>query len=222
MPQDFDVFISYSSADNTWVQNLRTALTVKGIRVWLDKDQIRPGDLFVDALETGISSAKCVALVVSPNSTHSGWVKEEYHRALVLHEQVRLIPILLRDAELPGFLTSRKWIDFRDPGLFDQSLDELCWGITGDHAAQNFEPLPERSRIVRARRWLAPVIAAAGLTLLTGIVFSEWAGNSRASFGAVEYLVVFVFWALIAFCINWLWRFLRSRRSPPAESHKQS
>ncbi len=117
MPQDFDVFISYSSADNTWVQNLRTALTVKGIRVWLDKDQIRPGDLFVDALETGISSARCVALVVSPNSTHSGWVKEEYHRALVLHEQVRLIPILLRDAELPGFLTSRKWIDFRDPDL---------------------------------------------------------------------------------------------------------
>jgi hypothetical protein len=131
----FDIFISHNSIDKPWAIKLKGALESQGLRVWLDKDQIRPGDLFVHALEEGIEACKCVAIVVSPESMESGWVYEEYSRALVLantrKQQVRLIPLILRTAKLPGFLSSRNWVDFRDEVGFAESVKKLAWGITG-------------------------------------------------------------------------------------------
>jgi hypothetical protein len=80
-------------------------------KVWLDNDEIRPGELVVAALERGLRESRAVALVVSPEALHSGWVQEEYSRAIALSVQgeLNLIPLLLRDAELPGFLANRSW-----------------------------------------------------------------------------------------------------------------
>src|SRR5207248_4128096 len=82
--KQFDVFLSYSSKDNTWVNRLKEALQNQGLQVWLDHDQIRPGDLFTGVLERGLEESKAVALIVSPESMVSGWVEEEYRRALTL------------------------------------------------------------------------------------------------------------------------------------------
>jgi hypothetical protein len=132
----FDVFLSHHSADKPWVIALKAALVERGVTVWLDRDEIRPGDLFIDALEHGVHASRSVAIVVSPGSVRSKWVKEEYHRALVLANssprELRIIPCLLRDAELPGFLASRNWVDFRDPAQFEARVDDLCFGITGN------------------------------------------------------------------------------------------
>ena len=40
MAGEFDVFLSYCSADETWVIRLKKALEVMGLRVWRDKDCI--------------------------------------------------------------------------------------------------------------------------------------------------------------------------------------
>jgi hypothetical protein len=38
----------------------------------------------------------------------------------------------LRDAKLPGFLSNRQHVDFRERSVFDQAVDRLVWpGITG-------------------------------------------------------------------------------------------
>jgi hypothetical protein len=130
-----DVFLSYSSVDQTWVSRLKDALQARGLKVWLDRDEIRPGDLFVGALETGLDESKAVALIVSPESMVSGWVREEYSRALSLSQEknppLQLIPVILREAKLPGFLANRNWVDFRDESAFDENLEKLIWGITG-------------------------------------------------------------------------------------------
>jgi hypothetical protein len=142
-PAEFDVFLSHHSGDKPWVIFLKSALAARGVRVWLDRDEIRPGDLFIDALEQGIQRSQAVALIVSPESMTSAWVREEYQRALVLANStagLRLIPCVLRNASLPGFMANRHWVDFRDPKAFEEKVDELCWGITGsrpeDHATQ--------------------------------------------------------------------------------------
>jgi TIR domain/Effector-associated domain 7 len=131
----FDIFLSHNSIDKPWVIHLKNALQAQGLKVWLDRDEIRPGDLFVDVLETGLEESNAVALIVSPEAIASGWVKEEYSRALSLaHEKnqpLQLIPVILREAKLPGFLTSRSWIDFRDESTFNANLERLVWGITG-------------------------------------------------------------------------------------------
>jgi TIR domain len=82
--EEFDVFLSHQSGDKPWVIALKAALVERGVKVWLDQDEIRPGDLFIDALEQGVQACRCVAVVASPESLRSAWVKEEYQRALVL------------------------------------------------------------------------------------------------------------------------------------------
>src|SRR5262245_50239013 len=125
----FDVFISHNSVDKPWATQLKAAVECRGLRVWLDQDETRPGDLFAKSLDDGIRSSRSVALVISPESISSAWVEEEYYRALSLANShgktLRLIPVLLRSAELPGFLSSRQSVDFRDPMSFDNSVDQL-------------------------------------------------------------------------------------------------
>src|SRR5262245_31384673 len=131
----FDVFLSHSSIDKPWVVQLKDDLQRYGVSVWLDQDEIRPGDLFVTALEAGLEQSLAVALIVSPEAIASGWVEEEYNRAMVLshHHQkpLRLIPVLLRDAPIPGFLQSRHRVDCREARVYAQKVWALVWGITG-------------------------------------------------------------------------------------------
>jgi hypothetical protein len=139
MPQ-FDVFLSHNSVDKHWVIKLKDDLQRYGVSVWLDKDEIRPGDLFAQALEEGLENSQTMALVVSSEGMASGWVKEEYYHALSLAQgkqsRLQLIPVMLRDAELPGFLAGRNWVDFREKSTYSQNVWELVWGITGTKPAE--------------------------------------------------------------------------------------
>jgi TIR domain len=53
MGKRFDVFVSHSSVDKLWALRLVADLGRYGVSVWLDENEIRPGDLFVNALERG-------------------------------------------------------------------------------------------------------------------------------------------------------------------------
>ena len=134
-PDVFDVFVSYHSGDGEWVTALAADLESRGLTVWLDRDQIRPGDLFIRNLEEALAKVRCVVVVVSPGSLRSAWVQEEFHRTLTLINTTavgrRLIPILIDDAEPPGFLANRDWVDFRDSARRAANLDRLIFGITG-------------------------------------------------------------------------------------------
>jgi tetratricopeptide (TPR) repeat protein len=138
----FDAFISHSRVDSEWVRRLKSALEEKGVKVWLDHDEIRPGDLFVTNLELGLNDSTAVLIVVSPEAMQSRWVEEEYARALsqANDRERRVIPCLLRDAVLPGFLAGRQWVDFRDDSKFVDSLEHLIFGLRG----RSSEP-PERT-----------------------------------------------------------------------------
>jgi hypothetical protein len=130
------VFISYHSGDSDWVRRLAAALRERSIRVWLDQDEIRPGDAFPQVLERALETVACVLFVVSTGAMRSRWVREEYHRALVRANStsgdLRLIAVLIDDAERPpGFMGSRTWVDFRDPGMFARAADLLAAAIAG-------------------------------------------------------------------------------------------
>jgi TIR domain/Calcineurin-like phosphoesterase len=143
----WDVFISYSHTDADIVTRIRSALGKRGVRVWIDKEQILPGDLSVSKMEDGLERSSAVAIMVSPASMDSGWVEEEYSRAISLTKRVdnpvRVIPILIKQATLPGFLANRSWVDFEDQSLFDANIDFLVKGIK--RQADQPASLPARS-----------------------------------------------------------------------------
>jgi hypothetical protein len=134
-PKIYDVFISYHSGDGEWVSSLVEDLKARGINVWLDREQIVPGDPFIENLENAIAKARCVVFVISPGWLRSVWVREEFHRTMTLANSAtggpRLIPILIDDAEAPGFLASRSWVDFREAARRAESIEQLVAGITG-------------------------------------------------------------------------------------------
>ena len=150
----FDVFLSHNSKDEQWVIRLKDALEAREIDVWLDSDDIRPGDIFAKALEQGIHESKAVALIISPESMGSGWVEAEYYRALSLatNKELQLIPVLYKKAQIPGFLKDRSWVDFSDPAKYEEKVSDLIWGITGKKPASSTQ-----KKAVTVKQEKAPV-----------------------------------------------------------------
>jgi serine/threonine protein kinase len=131
----FDAFLSYSPTDVDWAIRLKTALQERGLNIWLDQEQIRPGNSIIAGLEAGLEMCKACVLVVSRDAVRSQWVSDEYHRAVTLAKQknrpLQLVPVILGKAELPGFLSTRNWVEFLDDTTFEANLERLIWGITG-------------------------------------------------------------------------------------------
>jgi hypothetical protein len=78
-----------------------------------------------------------LGVVLSPNAVRSRWVQQELEMALtgqIETAQVKVIPILLRRCEIPGFLKGKKYVsslgwgkrrDRAGSDNFDRSLREL-------------------------------------------------------------------------------------------------
>src|SRR4051794_35133549 len=111
-----DVFISYGHADADWVRTLATNLHQLGLEVFFDEWDIAPGDVLVHKIDAGILASRSGILVVSPTSLTRPYVQAEYAALMgrAIERGQRLIPVLLKDAEMPPLLASRIWVDFRN------------------------------------------------------------------------------------------------------------
>jgi TIR domain-containing protein len=94
----FDVFLSHNSKDKPIVEQIAHRLEAKGLKVWLDKWNLVPGDPWQEELEKALDDSQTVAIFVGPNSI-SPWENEEMRSALEVrvHDKTRrVIPVLLR------------------------------------------------------------------------------------------------------------------------------
>ncbi len=134
-PQHFDVFLSHNSKDKTAVRELAQALRERGVIVWLDEDELRPGLSWQTLLENGIKLSKSIAVLIGRDGL-GPWEDEEMQAALVhaVKDGRPAIPVVLPDApsqpRLPLFLANRTWVDLR-PAINEANLGRLIWGITG-------------------------------------------------------------------------------------------
>ncbi len=130
----FDCFLSHNSRDKPAVRNLAQALKARGLRPWLDEEQLAPGLPWQPLLQSGIRASTAVAVLIGADGL-GPWQDEELREALSLavRDSRPVIPVLLPDApavpELPPFLAGRTWVDLRRDQ--EAGLDRLVWGITG-------------------------------------------------------------------------------------------
>jgi len=145
---DFDAFLSHHSADKPLIRELRRRLQAQDLRVWLDEDDLRPGQRWQDGLAAGIL-ASASGLVCIGASGIGPWEDEQQQAALDLaaHEQRPVIPVLLPGApERPAislFLKNRTWVDLR-AGIDTAGIGRLVWGITGDRPGVAVRAAPDR------------------------------------------------------------------------------
>lgn len=143
----WDVVISYSRRDLEVVRTIHADLERRGLRVWRDENQIPAGAVFSKAIEEALQDTAAVGVIVSPDAISSKWVQEEYYRALSLANRptdpLRLIPILVKDAELPGFLANRQWVDLRDAEQFPTNIERIVEAVKGAVVSTSESPRPE-------------------------------------------------------------------------------
>ena len=142
----FDVFLSHNSKDKPAVKALGTALKERGLTVWLDEWELRPGLTWQDSLEDIITGCKS-AMVCFGGSGVGPWEDPEMQALLrrfvndkKIGNVVPIIPVLLpgaqADVKLPLFLEAFTWVDLRN-GLTADGVERLRWGITGEKPREN-------------------------------------------------------------------------------------
>lgn len=137
---DYHVFLCYNNEDKPTVKELGTLLRQRGLTVWLDEWELRPGLTWHDALEDIIRTCRSAAVCVGGIGV-GPW--EDAEMAALLRRfanekkagnVVPVIPVLLpgaaADTELPVFLQGFTRVDLR-AGLDSEGVDRLEWGITG-------------------------------------------------------------------------------------------
>ncbi len=123
------VFISYSSDSKRWAQRLADALRNNGISPWLDDEKLKPGAAWQANIEKAIKSSNCVVGLFDSRAQadpSQRWKWAEILDVTLEDQEKPLIPILLHDAELPGFLHSLQAIRVKDPGReWDEAVESL-------------------------------------------------------------------------------------------------
>lgn len=120
------VFISYSHTDKEVAERLAHALNAGGVNVWWDSWELKPGDSIVSKIfESGLSEASHFLILLSPDSVRSRWVREELDVATVrrIEDLVRVIPVLVRDTDIPTSLRALLWVDLRND--FDGGVQRI-------------------------------------------------------------------------------------------------
>jgi hypothetical protein len=192
VPDDaFDAFVSYSRRDAGWVTVLADNLQRLGLHVFLDEYELGEGGVIVHALDDGLRRSRAGVLVVSPDAIASSWVRNEY--AVLMQRSIvdgqPLIPVLLRDAELPPLLATRFWVDFRtaaDEAGYLQAVRRLAGALRGQRRQR---PAPGSALVVPPGLGARPEGPRSATLRVTGDEVTLLAGDRevRAPHAGVDY-----------------------------------
>lgn len=115
---EYDVFLSYRTADQAIVHPLAERLREAGLRVWLDAWVIPAGgDIFAE-IETGLRKSRVCVACMSPSYFTSEWTQLERNTAIFrdpMNNRRRFVPLLLADCDIPDTVRRLKYIDYRTP-----------------------------------------------------------------------------------------------------------
>lgn len=125
------VFLSHNHADKPFVRKLATDLENHGVKCWLDEIDIEIGDSLIKKIREGIDNADFFAIILSPNSITAPWVVNELDVAMnyQVYEKVKILPIMLKDCELPSFLIGKLYADFKNDNEYEESFKKLLKSI---------------------------------------------------------------------------------------------
>jgi TolB-like protein/tetratricopeptide (TPR) repeat protein len=170
------VFISYASADATIANRVCELLESRGITCWIAPRNVRPGDLYADAIVQAINACRMLIVILSESAVGSGHVLREVERASAKNRpliSLRIAPVTLPPA-LEYFLSASHWLDAVD-GRVERALPQLIEAVQGHlHVAPGapIAPLPEAPR-KSARGRLALWIGGIALLATIGFLLAD-------------------------------------------------
>jgi hypothetical protein len=130
LPQE--VFLSHSSLDGQFATDLAAVLRRHGIPVWFSQTNILGAQQWLAEIGAALQRCDWFAIILSPQSANSIWVKRELAHALTLeHFETTMVPINYQPCDLEEFwaLSSFQMVNFTE-SVDDGYRDLLrIWGI---------------------------------------------------------------------------------------------
>lgn len=120
-----ETFISYARLDKEIIKRLFDALLKKGIDLWLDADDIRGAEVWMDSLLIAIQNCHNFIYCISENSIKSPYCQAELSHALRLNK--RIIPVAIANVNPDSCskpIRELQWLFLKDEG-FKAFVDEL-------------------------------------------------------------------------------------------------
>ena len=120
------LFLSYAREDQRTVTEISNRLYQDGFLTWLDRKDLRPGDLWKTRIKRGMDSADYVLLFLSKTSaTKTGYVQAEMKYAFEQYklrpdEQRYIIPILLEDFTPPDRFEDFTWLRWWEDDAYER------------------------------------------------------------------------------------------------------
>src|SRR6476620_10800397 len=134
LPRPQEVFISYSRKDKEFVRRLDEALKSRGREVWVDWQDIRPTEEWMQAIYAAIEGADTFVFVLTPDSVASIVCGREIAHAAAHNK--RMVPIVARDVNadtVPEALAKLNFIFFsREGDDFEKRTNELISALDTD------------------------------------------------------------------------------------------
>jgi len=132
-PGEYDLFLSHATPDKPWILELAKQLEALGLRVFVDKLEIDPGDNWVIRLSDALECSRYLVLVLSNHTTDRPWVMQEWTSWMAGHGPLgRLLPVKVDTVDLPFILKSTQAIVATDRDA-QRAADEL-FKVVGDPA----------------------------------------------------------------------------------------
>lgn len=128
-----DLFISYSRKDKDFVRRLDESLRSRGREAWVDWEDIRPTEDFMQAIYGAIEGVDTFVFVLTPDSVASVVCGREIAHA-VAHNK-RMVPVVARDVNadtVPEALAKLNWIFCRDCDDIEKATDTLITAFDTD------------------------------------------------------------------------------------------
>jgi hypothetical protein len=149
------VFISHSRVNSAAAFRLCDELRKKGVNTWLDVRDLEPGAAWDESVISAIRGAAGFVFVIGPPGPGDRWQTFEWQQ-IIDHEYYLdpakpLIPVLIGDPEIPGFLKTRQTLVLRDtPGSCDEIAEKVINALKNPASSVDETKL-ERGREARRR-----------------------------------------------------------------------
>ncbi|MBI4613507.1 MAG: toll/interleukin-1 receptor domain-containing protein [Planctomycetes bacterium] len=124
----YDAFLSYSSADAAFARSLFERLRQDGASCFFAEESIPWGENIPPSIEEALDASRHVVILLSSNYVKSGWALIERSSPMMddpANLERRLLPLFVRDCEIPRFLKPIKYLDCRTRKKFEEAYPKI-------------------------------------------------------------------------------------------------
>jgi len=127
------VFIGYAHEDQRLARAIAAGLEELGLRVWVDENELLPGDSIIEQISTAVAGVDFFCALVSEASRESNCCRKELSLAMTQglgREGATVIPVRVGDVGMPDTLVDVLYVQL-NPTDPTEAVERIAAGVRG-------------------------------------------------------------------------------------------